>query len=408
MEIGAPKITEEGDKVFCRFPISGWDKETLWFSIEAEYKDLLTDRCDAALVALLIPAMGRQEDIEVHGTISERLYYTLSKQYQAILSTVIPSLEPIEIRASEILPAQDGGTGVATGFSAGVDSFSVLADHYYSETPDGFEITHLLFNNVGSHGSGAERHFRERYEMIRPAAEKIGLPFVMVNSNVDAFYDDFGFQLTHTPRNCAVPLLLQSGIGRFYYGSAFSYQDISVEKTYDMAYSDPAALPLLSPEGLDMLSVGSEYTRVEKTIQIAEIDDSHDSLNVCVRPGSAGNCSDCWKCRRTLLTLEIAGLLDRYTEVFDLDVYRQRREDYMGRVLASDDSLLREIVAFADERGFEFPPRAKRRAYTIEKLRLGIERVNKKAIENETLKNFVKSNPRLQAAARKWLQIVKP
>jgi len=151
----------------------------------------------------------------------------------------------------------------------------------------------------------------------------------------------------------SVALLLQNGIGRFMYASTFDYTKIALGPTYDSAYSDPIQLPMLSTQAMDMLSVGSEYTRVQKTMAVADLEESHRSLDVCVR--GAGNCSTCWKCMRTLLTLEIGGVLDRYSDSFDLDAYQKRRSAYIGSMLRSRDPLLREIVQFARKRGYRIP-----------------------------------------------------
>ncbi|MFC4987854.1 hypothetical protein [Saliphagus infecundisoli] len=402
MQITTPQITHREGETRCRFSVtSSWAPDTLWFAVDSEFEGLLSERSDSALLALLIPAMERDEDIHIAGTVSERLYYSLSRPYQAFLKAVIPSLSSIEIHANSVQPTQGQASGVATGFSAGIDSFAVLADYYYNDDRADSTITHLLYNNVGSHGDGGEQLFRERYERLQRTIEKIGLPSVAVNSNMDAFYDGFTFQKTHTVRNTAVALLLQGGIGTFLYGSTFDYEEICVKPTYDMAYTDPVGLPLLSTDGIETRDVGCEYTRVEKTLIVSDIVDSHESLDICARPDSASNCSDCWKCRRTLLTLEIAGLLDRYTEVFDLRAYRDGREQYMAEVLASDDPLLEEIVTFAEEQNFEFPARARVLARgkvgPANKLRSVVE----SAASNPTLQGVVKSNQTLRRAAKK-------
>ncbi|WP_139173696.1 hypothetical protein [Natrialba sp. SSL1] len=338
--------------------------------------------------------MDRDEDVHVKGSVSEELFFNLSHGYQELLKTVIPSLNSVEIHAENVEPVRDRASGVATGFSAGVDSYCVLADYYYNDPPSELTVTHLLYNNVGSHSDGGERLFRERFERLRPTAEEIGLPFISVNSNMDKFYNRFSFQQTHTPRNTAVAMLLQGGIGTFLYGSTFDYENISVKPIYDMAYTDPIALPLLSTGGIDSRAVGSEYTRVEKTLNIAGLEDSHDSLDICVRTGSAENCSECWKCRRTLLTLEIAGLLDRYDNIFDMDTYRDGREYYMAEVLASYDPLLEEIVSFAERENFRFPLRSKFLALGVVKplntVRSGVDA----AASNERLREFIKSHTR--------------
>lgn len=166
----------------------------------------------------------------------------------------------------------NSASGVAIGFSGGIDSYCALADHYYSDIPERFKITHLLFNNVGSHGTDGERLFRKRFERLAPSAERIGLPLLMINSNLDSFMPkNLGFQKTHTMRNASVAHLLQGGIGRYMYTSTYKYSDMFIGPTYDTAYSDLATLPLLSTDTLDAFSVGSEYSRVQKTLRVAEL-----------------------------------------------------------------------------------------------------------------------------------------
>ncbi len=56
---------------------------------------------------------------------------------------------------------------------------------------------------------------------------------------------------------------------------------------------------------------------------------------------------------RTMLTLEIAGLLDELIpQPFRLEPYLERRDDYMIDVLASDSPLDAEVVEFAAKTGW--------------------------------------------------------
>lgn len=361
MKISRPQIIDQGTDVVYRADVSvADDHQALWYCLDPNYGSLISSRSDALLAALLIPAMARGEDIHLEGSLSERIYYNLSGPYQHLLRHIIPSLHFIQIYPADLQTAGSPARGVATGFSAGIDSFSVLADHYYSDPVPGFRITHLLYNNVGSHGSGGEALFRKRYERLKPVAEKIGLPFVAVNSNLKDFYEGFSFEQTHTIRNASVALLLQQGIGRFMYGSAYSYDKVFIGQTTSMAYSDAITLPLLSTHTLDAFSAGSEYTRVEKTLRVANIEDSYGSLDVCSSSRvKSGNCSRCSKCLRTLLTLEVAGYLDRYQAVFDLDLYRQIRKGYIAEILSLKGSFSEEIIRFAADKGVRFPLRSR-------------------------------------------------
>jgi hypothetical protein len=300
------------------------------------------------------------EDIHVEGVVSERLLHNVSGPLQKLLQTIIPSLHLIEVKPANVYQDQElPASGVATGFSGGIDSYSVLADHYQANTAERFKVTHLLFNNVGSHGSKGEELFKKRYEGLLPAAEKLDLPFLMINSNLDTFYGKkVSFQKTHTLRNLSVALLLQKGIGHFLYASTYKYSDIFVGPSYDISYVDTIILPLLSTDRLEATSSGSEYSRVEKTLAVAQIPDSHNFLDVCVNPNNTSdytNCSTCWKCLRTLSTLDIAGLLERYSASFDLNRYNNKKSRYFIKLLKSNDTLLLEIAQFAKARNYQFP-----------------------------------------------------
>lgn len=217
MRISKPQIISGKNKRTFQVDVeSAEGRQTLWYSLHDSFGDLFTDTSDAPLAALLIPAMSRGEDIHIDGTISGRLYYNNLKLFQSLLRHIIPSLHQVSIYPMNLKCEQEkSASGVATGFSGGIDSYCTLADHYYSDIPKRFKITHLLFNNVGSHGSGGEQLFRKRFERLMPVVERTGLPFVMINSNLDLFYSNkIGFQQTHTLRNASVALLLQGGIGR--------------------------------------------------------------------------------------------------------------------------------------------------------------------------------------------------
>lgn len=360
MRTGVPALVDLGHHVEYRVTVE-WSRgtDTLWYRVEKRFADFLTTSSDAALLALLIPAMAAGEEILLAGEVSEQLHRSLAGPYQELLQAVIPSLHHSAIRPAGLRASGPRPSGIATGFSGGVDSFCVLADHYYGDQPSDGRVTHLLFNNVGSHGREGQTLFRDRQARAAQAAAEIGLPLIVVDSNVDAFYGPpLGFQQTHTPRNTSVPFLLQGGIGRFLYASTYAHASAFVGPAHDMAYSDMVALPLLSTGRLEAVSTGSEHTRVEKTLRVANLPVSYRALDVCARGNTAGNCSACTKCMRTLLTLEIAELVDRYARVFDLAVYREGRERHCSTVLRSTAPLNREIVAFAVTQGYAFPLRS--------------------------------------------------
>jgi hypothetical protein len=338
-------------------------ERTLWFEVPAAYKEIITlDSMDAFVVGCLLPAMFAGHDVTVEGPISGKLYYNLKHYLMPILKEYLPDLHIIGIKPSALHdPAQPRGSGVLSGFSGGIDSFCNYVDHSGDRVSPEYRITHFVYNNVGSHGQGSAEQdqalFMKRFASIRSFAEQEGKPFITVNSNIDGIIG-MDFQLTHTIRNAAVALLMQKGIEKFLYASAYPFNKTQIKPSHDMAYLDPVILPLLGTERLECIASGGQYTRVTKTARVATIEASEKYLDVCVHPRNAKrfiNCSYCWKCLRTELTLSILGKLERYNTVFDTEIYWKCENLYLIDVLTSRDPLLLEIADFIKSEHFPVP-----------------------------------------------------
>ncbi len=358
MQIYAPKLyQDDGLKYEARIEQNGIST-SLWFNLQAEHNEKLSSSCDAALIALLIPAMLKGQDIVIHGPLSERLLFNVKGPLQNILCSLMPKLKKISITAKKTTSTPTGSLGVATGFSAGIDSYSTLSDYYQNNAPKQLKISHLLFSNVGSHGKDkATQLFNSRFNKLKSAASELKLPLFKVNSNVENFYaGKLDFQLTHTLRNASVALLLQPILKFYLYSSAYSYEALKVEKTYDIAFADAFILPLIATESLTMLSVGSEYTRVEKTLKVSRLTQSYKYLDVCVlSKEKADNCSKCSKCMRTLLTLELSGNLQLYAGVFKLSTYFDNKNKFITNMIFSKNPLHKEIMQYSKYKKTRFP-----------------------------------------------------
>jgi hypothetical protein len=339
----------------------GEREASLRYRIPADYAEMVSARADAALLALLIPAMVAGGELYVEGPVTDELAFRIRHGYLDILQAVIPALRPVEVITPRLVSAGPSQPGVATGFSAGVDSFTVLADHFYDPAvPPALRITHLLFHRVGSHddaGAAEKALFLDRLNRAARAADKIGLPFIPVDTNLMDAYRGTGldYQQTHTPRDASVAFLLQRGVGRWLYASALQMRHTRVRKFFDISITDSIALPLISTSSLLLESHGLQYSRFDKTMLVAELPDSYASLDVCVSGSLGYNCSKCFKCLRTIAMLEIGGVLDRYTDVFDLDVYRRHRDTYLALAPVSRDPVVKELVVEARRRGFALP-----------------------------------------------------
>lgn len=329
----------------------------MWYEVPKEYGHwFCADRADGFVVGFILQAMQMQKDIVTQAPMSSKLWHNLSHFFIPMMAAAFPTLHPIRINPASLIDEPSGGQGCATGFSGGIDSFASIVEHWHNEKSPGHKITHLLFHNAGSHSTGdheaARRLFRQRYGTLKPFAEEAGIPFVPVDSNVSEIFP-MDFIKMHPALNVSIPLVLQNHFQRYYYASTYKYADCGVNRTDDVARFDPLAFHLFSTEGLDCISTGGQMSRVEKTALVAGFEPSRRYLNVCVDPAFEGrNCSVCFKCLRTLLTLDLLGEIESYADVFDLGKYRAERNAYIRRLLrykrASFDS---EIANLIRERG---------------------------------------------------------
>ncbi len=310
----------------------------LWFSLPPAHADwFAADRCDGFVVGLLLQAMERNENIVTEAPMSSRLWHSLSQFYIPMMTQAFPNLHRIEILPTALTTEVKPAGGVATGFSGGIDSFAAVVRHFAQEKSPEHRVTHFLFHNVGSHGTGnaeADRRlFRQRYATVQPFAKEAGIPAVPVDSNLGHVFP-MDYVKTYSAVNPAVLLVLQNKFRRYYYASGYKYADCRIAPVKDIAYLDPMAVHLLSTESLDCVATGGEMSRVEKTAFVAGYEPSHRYLNVCVDSAFEGrNCSVCFKCRRTMLTLELLGLDHLYRQVFDFEKFGKVRRRYLKEII---------------------------------------------------------------------------
>jgi hypothetical protein len=362
LSIDSPVVSGQGGRIrsTSRIVDESGERE-LWFEVNAT--DIFpVETMDAYVVGCLLPAMMSGQDIEVKGPLSSKLFYNLTHYLMPIIKEFLPAAKVVAIRPDSLVAKTEGkAAGVLAGFSGGVDSFSNYYDHSGSRAPKEYLITHFIFNNVGSHGqlSVETDHaiFSKRTKMLEGFAQQESKPLITVDSNLD---DVIGmdFMLTNTLRNVAAALLMQNIVSKFYYASSYSFRATQVKPCDDIAYLDPVILPLLGTERLECIATGAQYNRIDKTRHIARLETSTEFLDVCVTPMNAGaavNCSRCWKCLRTQLTLSALGELRRYERIFDVDAYFRVENIFLLQVVRSSNPMVREIEVFLRSVGYPIP-----------------------------------------------------
>ena len=320
--------------LFTSITIDGDCKE-VWFKVDKKYEEFLCyERGDAFVIAVLNYAMRNHHDIVSDAPLTEDLYYNIDKYLVDAIAQYNKDFYRPNITAevaSEPLPCAGA---VGTGISCGVDSLHALA----SQTSMKFKkhnITHLTFNNVGSHGEGehAEKLYQTRLERPRRFAEEYGFELVASDSNLQNVVVQNHFK-SHTYSSMFAVYCLQKLYSVYYYASSgYKYHEF---RLFDIPGSscgsyEMLSLPLLSTHNLRIYSEGEGMSRMTKLKSVVRYAPSYKYLNVCLKDGD--NCGKCEKCVRTLLGIDALGALDNYREVFDIDYYRKHKKWYLVQML---------------------------------------------------------------------------
>ncbi len=336
IKIEKPQVRVDGATatLFAYVIIDSVSKE-VWFKVDKKYEEYLCyERGDAFVIAVLNFAMRNHHDIVSEAPLSEDLYYNIDKYLLDAIAQYNKDFYRPQITAdvsSESLPCAGA---VGTGISCGVDSMHALA----SQTAMKFRkhnITHLTFNNVGSHGEGekAENLYRVRLERPRRFAEEYGFEFVASNSNLQDVIKQSHFK-THTYSSMFAVYCLQKLYSVYYYASSgYKYHEF---RLYDIPGSscgsyEMLSLPLLSTHNLRVYSEGEGMSRMTKLKSVVKYAPSYKYLNVCLDEGD--NCGKCEKCVRTLLGIDALGALDKYSKMFDIVYYREHKSWYLVQML---------------------------------------------------------------------------
>lgn len=310
------------------------DKEdTLWIEVNEGYEKYLTfERADAFVVGILNWAMRKGHDIYTENPISETLYYQLTRYLIPTLSKWGKNLYETKLICSIDSSLINNAGGIGTGITGGVDSLYTIMTNESDKFPL-HKITHLTFFNVGSHGKGekAKRLYADRLDQAKRFCEENCYPLVEVNSNLQEVIKQEHF-LTATYSATFAILSLQKLWKLYYLASAGNDFDVFRLKDNDLHCCEDYelfSLPLLSTDNLRIESSGAGVTRQNKIKELVKYEPSYKYLNVCTDTGK--NCSRCEKCIRTMIGLDATGELDKYSEVFDIDFYKNNK-DYCYKI----------------------------------------------------------------------------
>jgi hypothetical protein len=334
----------QGERRFsCHVEGGAFSSELFFVGESSTWSDSNQQTANWALISLLYPAMAIGENLHVESIVSKTLLFNLNNDFQALLTSYEPSLKRIEVTATEISDENYSNNDiVATGFSAGVDSFTTLSLYFSTDNVSrSRKISSLTVFNVGAMGPYEKslNIFQAYSNRVKKFALDNGLEWQTVNSNLDDFYAKLklGFQKTHVIRNVAAAYIFEDLYQRYYYSSTYPYKDLN-KSNDDMSYVEPILLNLLETDDLKLTSAGAGLSRLEKMQVISDSKFATKLLDVCVGDIESRlekNCSKCWKCSRAMTNLDVLGKLDDFSDVFDVDYYRNNKEKVIKVIYGS-------------------------------------------------------------------------
>ena len=335
IKIGKPEIIETDSKsrLQAELEIDG-EKSVVWFEVDNVYGKYLTyERSDAFVIAILNYAMRNGHDIECKTPVGEELYYQIDTYLIDAVYKGSNQLYRTKIYADIDSTKLECANAVGTGISCGIDSFHAISSHSNTNFKN-HNITHLAFNNVGSHGEGerAIYLYNERKKLVEKFADEYNYKLVESNSNI---YDVIpqNHLLTHTYTSCFAIYCLQKLYSIYYYASSQTFNSFTLKDNQKKSsgYYDLLTLSMFSTKSLQIFSAGATQTRLEKTKRVALYEPSYKYLNVCTQ--SAQNCNQCEKCTRTILALDAMGYLEKYSAVFDVEYYKKHKQSYLSKLI---------------------------------------------------------------------------
>lgn len=323
------RILDNKCRVECIFTINETEK-TLYYDFPKEYYNfLVTENCDAFLVGLVLLAMKNGENIYIDGKVSAKLYFNLLNYFIPIFSTIHNHFAVINLKCKQLnYSPLKSESKVATGVSCGVDSMSTIFSHL---NDDAYPIDYLVYLNAGSHGHWADRKskliYKRRLDNAMLFSKSIGKNIIEISTNLSELIQ-IEFQSSHSIRNLSCILNLQNLFSHYLYASAQKVQYHSVNSK-DGSGWDIYINKLLETETTSFSTSMVQYSRFERVKLISNEKGVNHFLDVCVSPDPNGkklNCSRCYKCLRTLISLEVIEKLHEFSEVFDLDTYKAYRD----------------------------------------------------------------------------------
>lgn len=291
----------------------------LWVDVPEVYAESLSDTGNPWLLAMLPMAASLGEDIELSLPVDALLLENV-KGVLAIWREWYPELHDVRIHCPVLSYQAPQATRTAAFFSGGIDSYFTIARRMPGNElgiPAVGKVDDLLTVwgfDVGVHD---EAQFRPLGDMLADSAAAMNLNHIIVRTNlrdvIEVFKKRWG-PLTFGIGLAFIGLIFEKRFNTVLMGSSYPYGGLLPWGSH------PMVDVLFSTSSLNVVHDGASFTRIGKTETMARLPEAEKSLHVCQTAGIE-NCSQCEKCYRTMIALDILGKKKSFAGAFNWTLY---------------------------------------------------------------------------------------
>ena len=326
---------------------------TLWVDVPEAYAESLSETGNPWLLAMLPMAASLGEDIEMSLPVDALLLENV-KGVLAIWREWYPELHDVHIQCP-VLSYQAPGqvpcaARTAAFFSGGIDSYFTIARRMPGNDfgiPAVGKVDDLLTVWGFDVGVYDEAQFSPLSAMLAQSAVTMNLNHIIVRTNlrevIEVFKKRWG-PLTFGVGLVFIGAILEKRFGEIVLGSSYPYGGLMPWGSHPMVDT------LFSTSSLSVVHDGASFTRIGKTEIMARLPVAEKSLHVCQAAGTE-NCSQCEKCYRTMIALDILGKKSAFAGAFDWSAYdfAKIKRLYIGG--GSAQIFYKEMISVAQEIG---------------------------------------------------------
>jgi hypothetical protein len=339
--------------------------EEYWFDVPRAHAAELSTSGNAWISCLLPLAAHTGEPLRIPSRVDRPLLEN-AVRLMRIWQAWYPELTVVPIDADAAEPAPDARPGrSAAFFSGGVDSFfSVVRPRDVAPPVERTPIDDLI--TVWGFDIPLNRNdaFARLHRRNQAVAQELGKGLIDVATNLRSTCWSAAqwSYLAHGAGLASIALALEKRFHTAYIAGGGGYRGLHPWGSHSVTD------PLFSSWRTTIVYDAVAYLRTEKIEHLAHCPTALRALHVCYELSSDENCGICNKCQRTMLTLEVCGVLEKCAT-------------FSGRTIDLRRIARMDCSHFADYREFEDIRKlavAKRRADVVDAIDRSVTRTRRR------------------------------